>query len=289
MEYQIANAHIALAVDELGGSMTHLCADGAEVLWQGDPTYWKGRAPHLFPIVGRLTEGRCTMEGEPCLLGLHGFFRTRPMALEDLQPDQLTLSQLWDSETLTQYPRRWRVMLRYGLCDSTVSITFRVENLDSRTMYFYYGAHPGFQVPLEPGPVFTDCFLQFDPACKPDQLTLTDQYFMSGEAVPFPLDQGRLPLRHDLFDRDAVILRDTGGAVTLRAAHGRRQVTLRYPQMPYLAVWHTPRTDAPFVCLEPWCAVPARQDVVEELSEKEDITVLAPGAVYENTWSVTVL
>lgn len=289
MEHQISNERIALAVDSIGGSMTHLQADGVEYLWQGDPAYWKGQAPHLFPIVGRLTGGRCTMEGEPCALGPHGFFRTRPMELVEGRPDRLTLSMTWDAESLAQYPRKWQVLLTYALDGATVSVTFRVKNLDEKTMYFYYGAHPGFRVPLEPGLAFTDYCLQFDPACAPAQLTLTDQYFMSGEAVPFPLEGGHLPLRHNLFDRDAVILRDTGGVVTLRAAGGTRQLTLAYPQMPYLGIWHTPKTDAPFVCLEPWCAVPARQDVVEELSEKEHITALVPGAVYENTWTITVL
>ena len=32
--------------------------DGFEILWQGDPKYWAGQAPVLFPIVGALRNGK---------------------------------------------------------------------------------------------------------------------------------------------------------------------------------------------------------------------------------------
>ena len=40
--------------------------------------------------------------------------------------------------------------------------------------------------------------------------------------------------------------------------------------------------------LEPWASLPSRQDVVEELSGKSDLIHLAPGAEYENTWSIAI-
>ena len=49
-----------------------------------------------------------------------------------------------------------------------------------------------------------------------------------------------------------------------------------------------PHTDAPYVCIEPWSSLPSRQDVVEELSGKSDLIHLAPGAEYENTWSIAI-
>ena len=56
----------------------------------------------------------------------------------------------------------------------------------------------------------------------------------------------------------------------------------------YLGIWHMPHTDAPYVCIEPWASLPSRQDVVEELSCKSDLIHLAPGAKYENQWSITI-
>ena len=51
---------------------------------------------------------------------------------------------------------------------------------------------------------------------------------------------------------------------------------------------HMPHTDAPYVCIEPWASLPSRQDVVEELSCKSDLIHIAPGAEYENTWSIAI-
>lgn len=288
MEYQLSNQRLTLAVSATGGSMTHLLYDGVEYLWQGDPAYWRGQAPHLFPIVGRLTEGRCTLEGDPVLLGVHGFFRHRPMALLDRQPQSLTLCQNWDRETYAVYPRKWRVLLTYALDGGTVTITFRVENLDEKRLAFYYGGHPGFNLPLEPGLTLEDYCVQFDPARRLRVLPVTDSGFMTGEAPDYPLKDGRLWLDRSLFTRDAVILEGTGGHAVLLAPGHRRQVSVSFPQMPYLGIWQPAGTDAPFVCLEPWCALPDRQDQSTELTEKEHAAILAPGAAYENTWSISL-
>ena len=44
--------------------MSITAADGTEYLWNGDPAYWTGRAPNLFPYVGRLTNDRYAYGGE---------------------------------------------------------------------------------------------------------------------------------------------------------------------------------------------------------------------------------
>lgn len=288
MEWSISNQILTVAVGSLGGGLTHLQKGGMEYLWQGDPAFWTGQAPHLFPIVGRLTGGKATVEGEPCSLGGHGFFRKREAALVEKTTDSLTVEEVWDEETYAQYPRKWRVALTYRLEKNTVFITFHVENLDEKTLWFYYGGHPGFRMPLEDGLDFCDYRLKFSEPCAPKQMTLSDDFFMTGDAVPFPTENGEIRLRHSLFDRDAVVLTDVAKSVTLYAPGSDRSVTVSYPQMTYLGLWHTPKTRAPFLCLEPWVDVPARQGVVEEISKKPHAIAVLPGASYENTWSITL-
>ena len=74
----------------------------------------------------------------------------------------------------------------------------------------------------------------------------------------------------------------------LCSAKTSRSVTVTYPQMPYLGIWHMPHTDAPYVCIELWASLPSRQDVVEELSCKSDLIHLAQGAEYENVWTIMI-
>ena len=76
--------------------------------------------------------------------------------------------------------------------------------------------------------------------------------------------------------------------VTLKSAKTGRFVRVSYPEMAYLGIWHWPKTDAPYVCIEPWTSLPARQDVVEEFACKSDMIHLLPGRTYENTWTITI-
>ena len=67
-----------------------------------------------------------------------------------------------------------------------------------------------------------------------------------------------------------------------------RYITVKYPDFRYLGVWHTPETDAPFVGIEPWSALPATDGVITDLSAKEDMTRLAPGKTYKTSWSIEI-
>ena len=40
--------------------------------------------------------------------------------------------------------------------------------------------------------------------------------------------------------------------------------------MPYVGFWHQPKTDAPYLCIEPWATLPGRDNTVEELSTLPD-------------------
>ena len=41
--------------------------------------------------------------------------------------------------------------------------------------------------------------------------------FLNGEDQPYPLQEGRrIPLHHDMFDDDAIVLTGTSGCVVLR-------------------------------------------------------------------------
>ena len=63
---------------------------------------------------------------------------------------------------------------------------------------------------------------------------------------------------------------------------------LRYPDCRYLGVWHSVKTDAPFVCLEPWAALPGRDNLTEDFETDPNILSLAPGETYENKLTVTI-
>ena len=289
MQLLLSNDRISLRVDTRGAEMTGLNANGTEYLWQADPAFWDQHAPILFPFVGRLTNGGYRLHGRFYPLAQHGFAASSEFSVEEENGDRIALVLRDSEETRASYPFSFRFSVIYELLENTVRVTFRVENRSNETMPFGIGGHPGFRVPLCEGEAFTDYTLEFDEAAEPDRVGFTEKVYLNGKDEPYPLVEGRfLPLSHDLFDEDAVILKNMAHRVTLRSRVSGRGVTVSYPFMPYLGLWHRPRTTAPYLCIEPWNGLPSRQDVEEEITCKSDLVRLPAGQTYETTWTITV-
>lgn len=290
MIHTVHNDFLTVAVAEDGAQLQSILGrDGTEYLWQGDPAYWPDRALNLFPYVARLTEGSYYLDGRLHRMEIHGIAPYRRFRLAEQRDDALVLELAADRETMAQYPRDFRFRIHYVLRDSVLEVVFEVENRDEKPMYFGLGGHPGFRVPLVPGKTFEDYRLRFAEPCQPRRVGFTPACFLSGVDTDYPLEDGRLlPLRHTLFDDDAVVLRDVSRQVTLETDGDSHAVTVTFPQMPYLGIWHMPRTDAPYVCLEPWCSLPSAQDRIAVLEEQADLISLAPGAAYRNQWTIAI-
>ncbi len=291
MLYTIKNSHLTASVDTLGAQLMSLqTRDGLEFLWQGDPAYWSKRAPVLFPVIGRLEGRQYQLDGQIYPMPTHGFASHMEFIPVSHAEDTLILALHSTPDTQRSYPYRFVLEITYHLSGSTLSVASRVYNQSDRTMHFALGGHPGFQVPLEQDASFTDYHLEFDRETQPERIAFTgDTVLVTGDTIPYPLEEGkRLPLRHELFDEDAIILRNMARQVTLKSHGHDRSVTLSCPDAPYLGFWNCPHSDAPFLCIEPWTSLPGRSGITEDLALREDFIHLDAGNTYENTWTVTV-
>ena len=162
---------------------------------------------------------------------------------------------------------------------------FRTQMWDTIQAQQADGTLEGFD--FLPEEKFEDYELEFTHACRPDRVGFTPAVYLSGHDEPYPFEK-KLDLRHDLFDEDAIILKNMDKEITLRSKTSHRGVCVSYPDMSYLGIWHWPKTDAPYVCIEPWTSLPSRQDVVEDFGCKSDMIQLAPRKTYENQWYITV-
>lgn len=278
MLYRIENKYLSVSAELLGAELASIRGqDGTEYLWQGDASYWKSKAPILFPYVGRLTEKKYTYNGVTYPMTIHGFAAHMEFRCEQVSACEMRFHLESSEETLREYPFQFRFTVGYRLSDNCLIQSYTVENLTDTIMYFGLGAHPGINVPLEKHLSFDDYQLEFKPDAKPIRIGFTETCFLSGEDTPFPLDEGVLTLRHNLFDNDGVFLEQSGGVVTLRAPGGSRSVRAEYPDATYIGFWHRPKTDAPYVCIEPWYSLPSRQDVVEALETQPSLLSLDAG------------
>ncbi len=290
MIYTIENEFISVKINDIGAEMVSLVRkdNGTEYLWQGDPTYWAGSAPNLFPIVGRLTDGKYTYQGKTYEMLLHGFTRKMPLTLVEQKADSIRFTISADEETMKIYPFDFEYSVAFYLNGDTVRTEYTAKNNGENTMYFTFGGHGGYNIPFSGDEKFENYYLQFEKGAKLDRLIM-EECFMTDEVVPYELEQGdRKHLQHDMFDDDAVVLENTGGKVTLTSDNDSRSVTVEFPDMKYVGFWHTQYVEAPFVCIEPWMGLPAYHKVVDDFETKRDMTALEKGESFTTHVDVTV-
>lgn len=262
--------------------------DGTEYLWQGDPAYWADRSLTLFPYVARLYGGTYYLDGNEYPMDIHGLAPYTDFRLTDRTAEEMIFEMTETQKTLERYPRPFRFRVRYRLEQNTLLVTYEVINTGSRDLYFGLGGHPGFNVPLLKGKQFEDYRLRFAAQAEPKRIGFNEDCFRDGTEAPFPLQDGRiLPLSHSLFDDDAIVLEDVIREVTLETDGDMHSVTVRFPDMPYLSIWHRPKTDAPYVCIEPWLSLPSQKGEKTVFEQRADLIRVGPSGQYSNTWSMT--
>lgn len=288
MDLTISSGGLTAVISSAGGELQSLRdKEGREYLWQGDKRWWGRRSPNLFPYVGRCTSGQYTLEGQPYSLDIHGFVRGAALRGEQLGDSACAFTLTDSPETRARFPFAFLYQVSFAARENTLAVTYTVENRDGRTMYFGLGAHPGFRVPLEEGERFEDWALTFSAPCAPRRVLFSADGYRTGETADYPLQSGdRIPLTHALFDDEAIVLSGTSGAVRLGSRS--RGLTVDYREFPLVGFWHPPHTEAPFVCIEPWRTLPARQGVVEEWTRQEDLVALPAGQRWQIGYSVTL-
>lgn len=261
--------------------------DMKEYIWQADPQVWSRHAPILFPIVGKLQHDTYTYQGKTYQLPQHGFARDQTFEVVE-QTDNSLLFELRESEaTLKQYPFPFVLQIKYVLEGNTVTVGYRVQNPGEEDLFFSIGGHPGFNCPLQAGELFTDYFLEFE---QPETLEryLVEEGLLTGETEKVLDNKRVLPLRDDLFAKDALVLKEFASSqLTIRSSKHPHQVNVRFKDFPYLGIWSKP-VGASFVCIEPWYGVASTIGSSSDLTKKEGILQLAPGQDFTCSYAISI-
>ena len=106
MIYTAENKTLKIAVDAAGAQLQSIYAkrEETEYLWQGDPSYWSGRAYILFPTIGRMYKNNYTYRGETYSLQCHGIARYRAFRLVDRTATKLRFRLTEDEDSMQKLP-----------------------------------------------------------------------------------------------------------------------------------------------------------------------------------------
>jgi galactose mutarotase-like enzyme len=288
MELSLGNGRYSARVSTLGAELKSIAdpAAGIEYLWQADPAWWKGTAPVLFPIVGGLRGGKYRYGGAEYELPQHGFARTSEFSLVAKTEDSVELELLSGPETRKKYPFDFRFRVSFALERSGISVRYAVTNAGNGPMYFSIGSHPAFNVPFAGGRL-ENYYILFEKSEGIERHFFKDGMVVAGKTAEVFENSRVISLSRSLFDEGPVILKKPESAeFTIANSLNSTSITLATDGAPYLGLWAKP--GAPFVCIEPWYGLPDPTDASGELSEKEGIMRLEPGACHAAGYRISI-
>jgi len=275
-----------------GAELTSIKYNGKEMLFQGAQVldnngniYWKRQAPILFPIVGRLKNSQIQIEDKTYEMSQHGF--ARDMDYEEISKTETKHHYMlkYNEETLKKYPYKFELHVIYEIIEDTLTVTYKVKNIDDKTIYFGLGGHPAFNCDYSNGEyeiVFPE---QED---EIEFLKLKDGLIDTENAENI-LQDNKIYLKEDTFDNDAVIMKNLKSNKVSLQNHRTNQKILEFDftGFPFLALWS--KKGAPFVCIEPWQNTADRIDSTQIYKDKEGIIELPKDKEYKCEFKIKIL
>ena len=284
----LSSAELSAEVNPLGAQLSVLRdAGGRELLWNGDPAVWAGRAPLLFPIVGTLAGGSYRIGSKTYSLSRHGFARGKQFDVVAATSSRATFRLNADEATLQVYPFRFQLDVDFALNGATLSVTSSVRNIGQEEMPASIGYHPGFRWPLPYGEPRAAHFIEFADDEDPTIRRLDTDGLLSPQHHPTPVSHRRLVLDDALFRDDVVIFDQIRSRSVSYGADKGPRIRVSYPDARYLGVWTKP--GAPFICIEPWQGIADEAGFTGDFRTKLGVFTLAPGAAQSLTMQIALL
>ena len=285
---QLQNTKLKANFSELGAELISLVnlTTGKEIMWQGNPDFWGGQSPVLFPTVGALKDDQYIFDGQTYEMPRHGFARRKIFEVKNSSENEVIFQLYSDDETLKFYPFEFSLEIRYTLTENKLTVSYQVKNKSEKEMYFSLGAHPGFAVDTENGLKYDDYVITFSDDEQLEIHPLIDN-LISKETQTIELKNKALPLSYELFANDALVMTTMkSNELILRNNQNENQVIFTFSNFPYFGIWAAKNAD--FVCLEPWQGIADLEDHNQELTEKFGILKLGINEEWKGDWAVEI-
>lgn len=254
--FQLQNKVLSIKVNSYGAELCSVISNESQIeyIWQANEKVWARHAPNLFPIVGKLKNGKYTYQSKEYELPQHGFARDNEFICIEERSDFILFEFTANESTLEKFPFHFSLQIGYQLTDNKIEVSYSVFNPDSKDLYFSIGAHPAFNCPLQQNESFNDYELYF-PNNKSIVINALNDGLITEQTQQVVLENNRLNVSKELFNNDALVCMnaqiDEVKLVSKKSKHG---VSLISKDWPYYGIWSKKGTGQ-FVCLEPWYGI----------------------------------
>ena len=279
----ISNEFVTATFSEIGAELKSFKCNNKEYIWYGDPAFWTGSSPILFPICSGLKDDEFIYEGKTYSLQKHGFARRAKFDVETV--DETSATFLLSSQNCPQenYPFQYEFRIIYTLVGKKLNVEYNIHNLTDGEMYFSVGAHEAYNCPEG----IDNYEIIFDKKENFDAFQLVGP-LLSDETVNYGHDTDVLQLDHSLFSNDCLIFKNLNSrGATLRNKTTAQEIKVCFEGFDYLLIWTAP--NAPFICIEPWCGITDNINTNKNLSEKEGIEKIEKGGSFYRIHSFEIL
>lgn len=282
----ISSGALRVEISERGAEMVRLQDEACrDLLWSGDPAWWMGHAPILFPIVGEVTDSHIKVDGETYPMGRHGFARAATFTPVETAPARCVFRLAADAATRKHYPFDFMLEVTYEVTGASLAIEATLVNPGTAALPASLGFHPAFRWPLPYGGTRETHEVRFERP-EPEPLRQLDANLIRPEPIPTPVVGDRLALRDDLFTHDALIFDAIRSTWARYGTPDGRGLRLDFAGMPFLGIWSKP--GAPFCCVEPWHGLASEAGFDGEFVDKRGIVRVEPGSSARFGYTITL-
>ena len=273
----ISSGALRATVAPLGAELVSLTdAAGRELMSDGDPAFWSGRAPVLFPIVGRLNGDRYRIDGTEYALPQHGFARRMDFAVAAQGDDHVRFRLTDTPATHEVYPFAFVLEMDFALEGTALAMTATITNPGAVPLPASFGYHPAFAWPLPYGGTKDEHRIVFAEAEPAPIRAIAPGGTIAAEPVASPVTGRTLTLSDDLFANDALIWDRLESRSLHYGAVDGATLEIDFPDTEWLGLWTKP--GASFLCIEPWAGMADPADFDGEFRDKPGVFEIAPGA-----------
>lgn len=283
----ITSGRLTAGISTIGAELQHLTASGGRNLqWDGDPAFWRGRAPILFPVIGLLEHGCYRLDRTSYEMPKHGFARRSIFEIVDYGASTVTFRLKATKDTRAIYPFEFQLDLLFVVSNATLSVTAAIANHGNAPMPASFGFHPAFRWPLPFGQPREAHGIRFEhPEPAPIRRIDADGFLLP-ELLPTPVQGDFLMLRDELFVNDALILDQLESRKVSYGASTGSRLAVEFADFPTLGIWTKP--GAGFICIEPWQGFSDPVGFAGDIRDKPGIIEIATGEVNQYTMRISL-
>ena len=261
-------------------------ADGGQYMSMGDPRFWSGRAPLLFPNVGRLAGDFLRVDGKAYPMPKHGFARCARFDLFSHDVDTARFRLTDSAATRAAYPFAFALDMVFCLDRASLTMTATIGNPSDVPLPASFGFHPAFAWPLPGGCAREDHEIRFA-RDEPSRLSrVRPDGLIELSTRPSPVSGNSFRLDDALFTDDALVWQSLESRSLQYGCADGPALDIDFPDTPSLGIWTKP--GAAFICIEPWAGYADPVGFAGNFADKPGVFTVAPGDTVSFRMTVTV-